>query len=320
MNYRVAIIGAGKIGATLDYPQSPLVLTHAHGYTVSEGFEIVGFVDSDLAKAEAASARWGGAAFRSIENLLATQSVDIVSVCLPDELHYQALVALAGKALKFIFLEKPAVSTLAEADEVRLLYRELPIRVQVNYTRRFVPEIRSIQAAIRSGKFGKFLTGVGYYGKGLRHNGSHMIDMLQFFLGEIRSVEQISELKDFYDHDPSVSARLSMVSGGDFHLCHIDCSQFHIFELDLTFESKRIRIRDLGTVVEEYSVGNSPVIEGLRTLHKSAEYSTQHSVAIRHAIANIRGNLDKDEALLCTLEESLMTVEACAKIARETTA
>jgi predicted dehydrogenase len=316
MNYRVAIIGAGRIGAMMDDPWSPHILTHAHGYKACEGFEIVGFVDPNLDKAEAASARWGGASFESIEKLFETQSVDVVSVCLPDELHYATLLALAGRPLKFIFLEKPAVRTPAEADEVRTLYGELPVRVQVNYTRRFVPEIRSIRQAIRSGDYGKFLTGMGYYGKGLLHNGSHMVDLLQFLVGEVGNVAKISEVTDFYDHDPSVSALLTMHSGGDFYLCHINSRNFHIFELDLTFENKRIRICELGTIIEEYSVGDNRLFEGYRTLNKDAEVPTQHSKAMYHAIANIRNNLDCNEPLVCTLVESLETVKTCSRIMR----
>jgi predicted dehydrogenase len=316
MNYRVAIIGAGRIGATLDDPQDPLIRTHAHGYKECGGFEIVGFVDSNLEKAESASARWGGAAFENIEELFRAQPVDVVSVCLPDELHCETLLALAGKPVRLIFLEKPAVETLAQADEIGALYGQLPIRVQVNYTRRFVPEIRDIRSAIRSGSYGKFITGTGYYGKGLLHNGSHLVDLLQFLVGGIGEVAKISEVVDFHDHDPSVSALLTMCTGGLFYLRHIDSRDFHIFEVDLTFETHRIRIYELGTVIEEYAAGDNTLFEEYRTLNKSREYRTQYSAAMSLAIASIRNNLDRNEVLVCTLEESLETVKACSRIMR----
>ncbi|MGB8799183.1 MAG: Gfo/Idh/MocA family oxidoreductase [Candidatus Acidiferrales bacterium] len=316
MNYRVAIIGAGRIGAMMDDPSSPHILTHAHGYKACDGFEVVGFVDQELAKAEAASARWGGAAFKGMEELFETQAIDVVSICLPDDLHYATLLALAKKPIKFIFLEKPAVTTTAEADVVRTLYSELPTRVQVNYTRRFVPEIRRIREAIKSGNYGAFITGTGYYGKGLLHNGSHVVDLLQFLVGEVGKVAKVSETVDFYDHDPSVSALLTMCSGGVFYLSHIDSRKFHVFELDLTFERKRIRIRELGTIIEEYSVGDNGSFAGHRTLNKDADYPTEHSKAMYHAIANIRNNLDRNEPLVSTLQESLDTVKTCSRISR----
>jgi predicted dehydrogenase len=314
MSYRVAIIGAGRIGALLDTPENPNILTHAHGYKACEGFEIVGFVDRDLDKAKAASARWGGLAFDSLEELLRTQAIEVVSVCLPDDLHYATLLALAEKPIKFIFLEKPAVTTSEEAEVVRALYAELPIRVLVNYTRRFVPEITNIRDAIRSGSYGAFLTGTGYYGKGLLHNGSHMVDLLQFLVGQVGAVQKVSELADFYSQDPSVSALLSMSCGGLFYLCHVDSRKFDVFELDLIFEKKRIRICQLGTIIEEYSVADDALFEGYRTLNKDAEYATGHTKAMHYAVANIRNNLDRDEPLVSTLEESLDTVKTCSRI------
>jgi len=314
MIYRVAIIGAGRIGALLDTPLSPHILTHAHGYKACEGFAIAGFVDRDLARAKAASIRWGGRAFDSMERLFATQAIEGVSICLPDELHYETLLALAERPIKFVFLEKPAVRTTEEADVVRNIYDKLPVRVSVNYTRRFVPEIRRIRETIRNGDYGIFLTGTGYYGKGLLHNGSHVVDLLQFLVSDVDEVAKTSETVDFYNHDPSVSALLTLRAGGVFYLRHIDCRKFDVFELDLTFERKRIRICELGTVIEEYSVGNNEVFDGYRTLNKDAEYATEHSRAMFHAVVNIRNNLDQDVPLICTLSESCDTVKTCSRI------
>jgi len=314
--FQVAIIGAGRIGALLDHPKSPHILSHAHGYKASEDFDIVGFVDRDLKRAEDASTCWGGRAFDSIERLFEKQDVDVVSVCVPDELHYETLLALAKSPIKFIFLEKPAVRTAVEADAVGALYAGLPIRVLVNYTRRFVPEIRRTREAIKSGDYGTFLAGTAYYGKGLLHNGSHMVDLLRFLLGEVGELQKISETLDCYDDDPSVSALLHLRGGGNCHLKHIDCRNFDIFELDLVFERKRIRICELGMVVEEYSVVDDGVFKGYRTLTKDAEYPTEHLKAMHHAVADIRNNLERNEPLSCTLQDALETVKTCVRISR----
>lgn len=314
MTYQVAIVGAGRIGALLDDPQSPHILTHAHGYSVCEGFEIAGFVDQDTTKAEAASKCWGGCAFESLDKLFETRTIDVVSICLPDELHYETLLALAKKPIKFIFLEKPAVRTPQEAEVVRAVYSQLPIRVLVNYTRRFVPEIRRIWKAIHHGDYGAFVTGTGYYGKGLLHNGSHMLDLLQFLVGEVGKVTKLDGIVDYYEHDPSISALLTMPGGGVFNLRHVDCRKFDVFELDLTFDRKRVRICELGTVIEEYSVGDNGLFKGYRTLNKDTDYATEHRKAMSYAVANIRNNLDRNEPLICTLGEACDAVKTCSRI------
>jgi predicted dehydrogenase len=291
-------------------------LTHAHGFSSCDDFQIAGFVDRDLEKAKAASLCWGGQAFKSVEKLFEQRAIDVVSVCVPDESHYETLLALAGQPVKFIFLEKPAVRTSAEANVVGSIYDRLPVRVLVNYTRRFVPEIKRIAQSINAGEFGAFITGIGYYGKGLLHNGSHMVDLLHFLLGEVRETKKLDETADFYEEDPSVSALLTLRKGGSFLLRHIDCRSFDTFELDLTFERKRIRICDLGTTIEEYSVRENAIFNGYRTMNKTAEYSTGHLKAMSYAVANIRNNLQRDEPLACTLTESFDTIDACSKILR----
>jgi predicted dehydrogenase len=314
MTYQVAIIGAGKIGALLDNPDSPHVLTHAHGYSSCEDFQIAGFVDRDLKKAEAASRCWGGEAFECVEKLFQERSIDVVSVCVPDELHCETMLRLADQPLKFIFLEKPAVRSIAEANVVGSIYDRLSVRVLVNYTRRFVPEIRRIARAIKAGEFGPLVTGIGYYGKGLCHNGSHMVDLLHFLVGEVAETKKIDEIADFYQDDPSVSALLTMRNGGRFILQHIDCREFDTFELDLTFEKKRIRICELGTIIEEHSVQENAIFKGYRTMSKTTEYYTEHRKAMLYAVENIRNNLKQDEPLACTLTESFDAIDTCSKI------
>jgi predicted dehydrogenase len=314
VSYRVAIIGAGRVGAQLDNLESRHILTHAHAFKVCEGFEIAGFVDRDLNKAETASARWGGRAFDNMEQLFATEPVEVVSICVPDESHCETMVALAQKPVKFIFLEKPAVRTAQEAALIRALYQKLPINVLVNYTRRFVPQIRKHAEAIKKGLYGSFLMGTGYYGKGLLHNGSHMVDLLRFLLGEVADVTKLGETADYYDDDPSVSALLKMCGGGAFHLRHVDCRKIEVFELDLIFERKRIRVHELGTVIEEYSVGDNGSYQGYRTLNKQSEYATDQRRAMFYAVTNIRNNLERSEPPVCTLEESLETIETCLRI------
>ena len=47
----VVIIGAGKIGAFFDSPDSSNILTHAHAFTANRNFRLLGFVDKDLNQA-----------------------------------------------------------------------------------------------------------------------------------------------------------------------------------------------------------------------------------------------------------------------------
>src|SRR3989344_3093996 len=89
--YRAVIIGAGRIGATFDTPESADVLTHAHGYLKHPAVELVGFYDTDVQKAGAAARLWSSESFRSLEILFGEGKPDLVSICTPDENHAETL-------------------------------------------------------------------------------------------------------------------------------------------------------------------------------------------------------------------------------------
>ena len=46
-SFNVLIIGAGNIGALYDTPDMDKVLTHAHAFSIINGFKLLGFVDLD---------------------------------------------------------------------------------------------------------------------------------------------------------------------------------------------------------------------------------------------------------------------------------
>ena len=94
--YNTLIIGAGKIGALFDVPDSENVLTHAHGFRRHVGFKLLGFIDSDFHKAQIAAERWNCLAFKNIEEAFNHNKIDVVSVTVPDEHHYSILYQLSA--------------------------------------------------------------------------------------------------------------------------------------------------------------------------------------------------------------------------------
>ena len=78
MIYRVSIIGAGKIAAFYDTPQSEMILTHAHTISISEEFLLSGFYDTSKKQAIKAAKIWGGVAFDDIR--MACEEADVVCI------------------------------------------------------------------------------------------------------------------------------------------------------------------------------------------------------------------------------------------------
>jgi predicted dehydrogenase len=312
--YSVLIIGAGKIGALFDTPGSAVVLTHAHAFSKHDGFSLLGFWDTDKMAAERATQVWGGEAFTSLEDAFNSYAIDVAVVAAPDEFHYPLLKELTRFTPRLVFTEKPLTKTVSEAQETISIYRDRQITLGVNYTRRFVSEFICLKGQIESGVFGRFLTGIGYYGKGTLHNGSHMIDLLRFLFGDITETLTISRINDFYDDDPSCSALLTLAQGETFTMHAVDCRSFTIFELDLLFEQRRVRIVDAGFRIELYDVRESNIFAGYRNLNHSETLETGLGRAFATAAECIYAHLLTGASLPCTGEDGLRAQQICVAI------
>ncbi|EHJ01501.1 oxidoreductase domain protein [Clostridium sp. DL-VIII] len=312
--YNVLIVGAGNIGAFFDKPLSMNILTHAHAFSNTEKFNLLGFIDLDRSKAEEASVIWTTSVFESLEDAFRMHTVDIISMCVPDNYHYEILKKVLNFPVKLVFAEKPLAKTLEEAKEIRNLYYEKGTACLINYSRRFVPEFEEIRNEFFDGKYGKFITGSGYYGKGVLHNGSHMVDFLRYILGEITTTQSFNYNYDFYEDDPSISAIINFKNGGIFTMMNVPCNLYTIFELELLFERKKIKIKDSGFKIEVYDLADSTIFKGYKNLLKKKEYNSSLGRAMENAVDNIWNYMKKGEKLKCTLEDGFKAMKICEKL------
>lgn len=312
--YSVLIIGAGRIGASFDTPQCGAVLTHAHAFSVHSGFRVVGFVDTDIAAARRAAEVWGGEAFNSVAAAFSPHKVDVAVVAAPDEFHYPLLKELSVFPVRLVFAEKPLTKTVAEAKEIIDLYRSRGISLALNYSRRYVPAFSALREEIAVGAFGRFLSGNGLYGKGTLHNGSHLVDLLRFLLGEVSHVQGVARTFDYCDDDPSCSAILTLARGGLFFMQTVDCRCYTIFEMDMLFEKARIRVVDAGFSIERYEVRDSTVFQGYRNLGLTGSEGTEFGRAFRHAVEQLYEHLSQVCPLSCTGTDGLRAQQICSAI------
>lgn len=295
----VLVIGAGRIAAFADTPDASVVLSHAHAITRNPRLNLLGFVDPDQVKAGQATGLWGGKAYVSLQEALQENNCHIVSLTAPDELHYPILKELANYPIRLVFAEKPLTHTVGEASEILTLYEKRAITLAVNYSRRFIPAFQDLARQIQKGEFGKLLCGNAYYGKGLLHNGTHMLDWLRLLLGEIRIGQKISELADFNLEDPTVSAILKAGPGASVSLLGVDSRICTVFELELLFEQARLKLGEFGGLIEVQPIGESPDFKGYRQFQSAQSRKTELTKAMALAYHNLADHTLDEKPLLC---------------------
>ena len=315
MSLNALVVGAGNIGAFIDTPDDENVLSHAHAYSAHSGFKLAGFVDVDRKRAAEAATLWRCGHFDTLQDAFESQRIDVVSVAVPDDCHYMILKEISAFSPSVVIAEKPITRTMDQAREIESIYRSAKPVVAVNYSRRYVPHFLQLRRRIRNGEFGRYLAGSGYYGKGIVHNGSHLVDLLRFLIDEIDKVDVISGECDFYPDDPSVEALIRFPNGAGFHLQPISCRMYTVFELDLFFERRRIRIMDSGFQIEEQAVANSKFFAGHLDLSPAGVTQTGMGKAMLFLLENVNDSIRGESEIGCTVRDAVRDLEICIAMA-----
>ncbi|MBF0301102.1 MAG: Gfo/Idh/MocA family oxidoreductase [Oligoflexia bacterium] len=309
--YNAIIIGAGKVGSSFDSPFSKKILTHAHAYTFHSGFNLLGFIDPNKENLENALSKWGGNGYENIEDAFAQySSIDVISIASPDQFHFEHLKQLLKLKLKLIFIEKPLVlfpNDLEEIQKLDVQSNNFP-QIVVNYSRRFIPEIMVMAERIHKGEFGKFISGRGIYGKGLIHNGSHIIDLLRMFFKSVKAKRLFEKITDW--EEASVRAEL-VIDDGYFILDVYPCTLGTLFEIDLLFEKGRIRFEDGGWVIKIYKPVSSETFSKYKFIKEIETINSSMDSAIYYAVDSIYRRLKDHTPILCSLNDGIEALKIC---------
>lgn len=313
---RAAVIGCGLIGATEAKDREWVgILSHAEGYRSNAGTELVAVCDISESKAREAAERWeAGAWYDEIDRMLAEARPDVVSICTPNATHAAILERVLGEEkIRGVLLEKPVAETVPEARRLAALARERGVPVAVNYSRRYCPAFVEMRERIRAREFGRLQAVTGYYTKGIVHNGSHWIDLLRFFAGEIRAVRATEEEGKNGGRGGTPKVLFEMENGLEATLVGCDAEAFTVFEMDVMGTMGRVRMIEGGHRIEVFAAGDSRRYGGHRELELDAAKGATHTVknAIVHAIVDlcrcIRG---EGGTPACTMADGIAAVEA----------
>jgi len=169
---RVGIIGCGGRGRA-----------HALGYAQSDRVRIAACADKYLPAAERLAAQWDvPAVYDDYRKMLAEEKLDIVSMALWPDLHYDAVMACvhAPHPPRLINAEKPMAPTYGEARRMHEACEQAGIMLTFSHQRRFGPLFATARRLIREGAVGDLVRLEGYCSN-LFDWGTHWFDMMQFY-------------------------------------------------------------------------------------------------------------------------------------------
>jgi predicted dehydrogenase len=327
--FRAAIIGCGNIGGYYDERESDgNIYTHAGMYRAVEGFTLVCASDIQVERLAEFGRFWAPVkCYQEYQEMLSNEPLDILSIATPDETHHKLLLeAIRNSSPKLIFTEKPLAMDLKSAVEVYEACREKGVQLVVDYIRRWDENHWGVREMIRNGELGPIQSVVGYYVRGLRHNGCQMVNTIQFLIGKIVSVQVLgADSQGSFAGDPSMDLALTLENGAAVQMISLDKHGygFSIFEIDICGMNGRVRILDGGQRFECFKTEADIQFTNFRKLAETnlgLEKSTYGSAMKRggeQLVSLLAGESKNMENKALDAIDDLCVIEAALESARQ---
>jgi predicted dehydrogenase len=197
-DYGFGIVGLGMIAEF-----------HARAIAAMTGGRLVAALSRNRDKAERFCAEHGGKAYADMQAFLADPQLQVVTVCTPSGLHRDPALQAAA-AGKHVVVEKPLEITPERCDAIISACQRSGVRLATVFPSRFADAAMLVKRAIDDGRFGRLTLGSAYIkwwrtqeyydsgawrgtwdldgGGALMNQSIHAIDLLQWFMGPVRSV------------------------------------------------------------------------------------------------------------------------------------
>ena len=318
---KVVIIGCGNIAGGFDQHWQPgeLPYTHAAAFYEDSRFVLQACIEPDAPRRQAFAQRWQiPHAFDSIEAWQQADigAVDIVSLCCSTPAHYDALMALLPLRPRLVFCEKPVTTTLEHTQQIIQAYRQAGILMAVNYNRRWDPQVQQLRQQLTTGELGALRSVVGYYNKGVLNNGSHLIDLIQYLLGELTLVATGPKVIDYSTDDPSCCALLLTCAQQPVHLVTAHAQDYALFELQLITVSGLITLINGGQQWRVRHPRPSQRFAGYIELGEDQYQPGGYGLTFRHAVDNLYQALVHQAPLVSDGASACQAQQLCEQIAQ----
>lgn len=318
MKYKALVIGLGQIGMGYDIDADPQIriATLARAFSMYPQYSLVGGVDFDMARRELFQARYALPAFEDVETALRETAPDVVAIAVPTEAHYRVFLQLIQLGtVKAILCEKPLSYDLAEAEEMVRLASEAGVLLFTNYMRRCDSAVMEVRRRLTTGEIAGPIKGTCWYSKGLFNNGSHFLNLFQFWLGDVLDFQIIAPGRLWESHDPEPDLKIKFELG-EIYFCAVRAEHFTYHSVELIASNGRLRY-ERGSMLWQSTIPDSNNL-GYIILNPIAEEIKSDAPRLQLAVVDQMARyLAGEDTSICTGSQGLSTLQVLTKIKKE---
>ena len=185
---------------------------HAKAIQSLENARLLGICGRTLEKATKLADKYQCQPYDDYKEMIANPDIDIIAIATASGFHLEPAVA-AAKTGKHVICEKPLEISLKRIDKMIQAHEKAGTRLGGIFNFRYNESVRVLKDAVENGRFGKITYAAvyvpwwrneSYYkdswhgtldmdgGGALMNQSIHMIDMLQYLMGPVKSLQAYS--------------------------------------------------------------------------------------------------------------------------------
>lgn len=196
------IVGAGTISDV-----------HAKAIQAMANAKLIGVYSITKSKADVFAQKNNCTAYDTLEHMLNHPEIDVVCICTPSGIHLDPAIKCI-EAGKHCLIEKPLEVTLEKCDQIIEAADKAGVKIGVVFPSRFYEASQQLNKALAEKRFGDLVLGDAYVkwnrsaeyyqssawrgtwewdgGGALMNQGIHSVDLLQWYMGPVQSVQSIA--------------------------------------------------------------------------------------------------------------------------------
>ena len=269
---KTILIGFGNFAS--GFPEDPRMrkyykfCSHADVLSSHRSYEWDAVVDPNTEKRNLANNKWKiPIVVKDVKNLPQDYSADVAVVSSPPNTRVKIIQSLNVK--KGLLLEKPLASNYEDAKKIKEICGKKKLITQVNFFRRANKTNNFIKKKFLKRAIGDLQCGFCIYGKGLKNNGIHYIDLVRMIFGDIfylRSLTKFSKNKNVNMND-NFSFILGFKNKKEIFFSHIDFKSYREIYLDIWGKKGRLEFLLEGIKIRYSSVKKHRAINNFNELN-----------------------------------------------------
>lgn len=256
----VALIGLGNIGLLFDSEKNipDTALSHVKAIYQHKKFTLKYIVDTEDTNITLVQNFFPNVIYNSdYKTITQNDDIDLLVIATPTNTHFQILNDFKhNKSINFFFIEKPLFNDSSHYESIN---NALADKIIINYQRRFNPEVQKLKEDIKNKKYFNLQKVIINYCKGLKNNGSHMIDLINFLFDnpEILSSQILDMTIGFSEKDFSYDIFIKIKYENEvipIHFLALNYQSYNIIEMQLYFDNQFIKYVHAHNQIKYYDI------------------------------------------------------------------